>query len=609
MSSGISTTTGIGIGGQKLTRAPAGSIPADSGKCSLSSVLGGMFDEFAAKAPHLHDYVHKTTISVDGAPLQFKTALSRDLRSLKKFNIIYPASDLIFIHVYKGTRDAYGFYKPIEPRLPPEKFQLVNRVEEIFASVVNEDMLPSIKDREAFLKELFESIVRREGDPPPQSQPQLLRQKGKNSIKVPIINLPPDDYMRLNYEIMVEKVGLGLIEPLIKDPYIEDISCDGVGPIFVEHKIFGSMKTSIEFPTAESLDSFVVRICERIGRPVSPRRPIVDASLPDGSRLNVVFGGDVSRRGTNFTIRKFSKIPMSITQLVKFGTLDSKMAAYLWIMLEHGMSMFICGETASGKTTTLNAITVFIRPTAKIVTIEDTPEVYIPHPNWVSEVTRRGETESSSIELFDLLKSALRQRPNYIIVGEIRGREGNVAFQAIQTGHPVISTFHAASMQKLIQRITGDPINIPAAYVDNLNVVVFQSSVKSPKTGKFERRVTGICEIIGIDPVEKSYNFIEIFSWDPVTDKHNFRGVGNSYLLEYKIAPMKGLSPSDARKIYNELELRSYIIDKLVEMNVMDYYDVYAALSKIYDNPYIADMNFDPFTMKAVDKLLKEGAK
>ncbi|MCX8182687.1 MAG: type II/IV secretion system ATPase subunit [Candidatus Methanomethyliaceae archaeon] len=595
---------GIGIGrGTTIGAKIQTGISDGASKCTLSSVLGRSFEEFAVKAPHLHEYVHSISVSIDGAQLQFYNALSRDLRSLKKFNIIYPASELIFIHVYKGARDAYGVYKPIEPRLPPEKSKLVRMVEEIFANIVNENMLSSLKDRETFLEELFKRVVWKEGEPPPQHP------KEKNAPKIPTMVLPPDDYLRLHYEIMAEKVGIGLIEPLIKDPYIEDISCDGVGPIFVEHKIFGSMKTKIEFPTPESLDAFVVRICERIGRPVSPRRPIVDASLPDGSRLNVVFGSDVSRRGTNFTIRKFSKIPMSITQLVKFGTLDSKMAAYLWIMLEHGMSMFICGETASGKTTTLNAVTVFIRPTAKVVTIEDTPEVYIPHPNWVSEVTRRGESESSSIELFDLLKSALRQRPNYIIVGEIRGREGNVAFQAIQTGHPVISTFHAASMQKLIQRITGDPINIPAAYVDNLNVVVFQSSVKSPKTGKFERRVTGICEVIGIDPVEKSYNFIEIFSWDPVTDKHTFRGVGNSYLLEYKIAPMKGLSPRDARKIYNELDLRSYIIDKLIEMNVMDYYDVYAAISKIYDNPYIADMNFDSFTMKAIDKLLREGSK
>ncbi|MEM2450100.1 MAG: type II/IV secretion system ATPase subunit, partial [Candidatus Methanomethylicaceae archaeon] len=380
-------------------------------------------------------------------------------------------------------------------------------------------------------------------------------------------------------------------------------------PIFIEHKIFGPMKTSIEFQTQEALDSFVVKICERAGRPVSPKRPIVDATLPDGSRLNVVFGNDISRRGTNFTIRKFSKTPLSITQLIKFGTLDSRMAAYLWLMLEYGMSMFICGETASGKTTTLNAVVVFIRPTAKIVTIEDTPEVYVPHPNWVSEVTRRGESESSSIELFDLLKAALRQRPNYIIVGEIRGKEGNVAFQAIQTGHPVISTFHAATMQKLIQRLTGDPINIPAAYIDNLNVVVFQSSVKSPKTGKFERRVTSICEIIGIDPVEKTYNFIEVFSWDPVTDKHSFRGVGSSYLLEYKIAPMRGLSARDARKIYNELEIRSYILNKLVEMDVTDYYEVYSAISKVYDNPYIADMEFNLATTTIIDKILRGDIK
>ncbi len=486
---------------------------------------------------------------------------------------------------------------PIESRLPPDKKNLIGKAEELIASIINEEIAQKIVEkREKILIELFEAVVKIEGSSASPS---------KNKTRIAPLFLPKETYEQLKYEILTDKIGMGPLEPMIKDVYIEDISCDGIGPVFLEHKIFGSMTTTIEFKNESELDSFIVKMCERIGRPVSPRRPIVDASLLDGSRLNVVFGNDVSRRGSNFTIRKFTKIPLSITQLVKFGTLDARMAAYIWMMLESGMSIFICGETASGKTTTLNAITVFIRPDAKVITIEETPEVYIPHPNWVSECSRSGESEASSIELFDLLKSALRQRPNYIIVGEIRSKEGNVAFQAIQTGHPVISTFHAASMQKLIQRITGDPINIPAAYIDNLNVVLFQSSVKSPKTGKFERRVTSICEIIGIDPVEKSYNFIEIFSWDPITDAHTFRGVGNSYLLEYKVAPMKGLAPKDARKIYNELELRTYIIKKLIELNIFNYYDVYNALSKIHENPYLADMTFDNYTTKAIDKILK----
>ena len=590
---------GTSAGNNGAVAASGMNAQADA-NCSLAATLGPSFGQFAAQCPHLHEYTHRILVDPELAsvPLQFKAALTRELRSLKKYNIIYPASDLIFIHIYKIGREAYGQYKAIEPRLPNDKKSLINEVEERLAAMVSDKMAGKLaENRDEVLNRMFNAAVQMQGTPshPPQKgQPAPMR-------------LPPDLYARLKYEIMAEKVGLSLLEPLIKDPYIEDISCDGIGPIFVEHKMFGSLKTSVEFPTQDDLDAFVIRTCEKIGRPVSPRRPIVDATLLDGSRLNVVFGTDVSRRGSNFTIRKFSKIPVSITQLVKFGTMDAKMAAYIWMILESSMSMFICGETASGKTTTLNASTVFIRPTAKVITIEDTPEVYIPHPNWISECTRKGETESSSIELFDLLKSALRQRPNYIIVGEIRGKEGAVAFQAIQTGHPVISTFHAASMQKLIQRITGDPISIPAAYVDNLNVVIFQSSVVSPKTGKPERRVTGICEIIGIDPVEKSYNFIEIFSWDPVTDKHTFRGVGNSYLLEYKVAPMKGLSSKDSRKIYNELELRSYIINKLVELNITDYYEVYGVLSKIYDNPYIADMNFDNVATKAIDKIIKGG--
>jgi len=558
--------------------------------------LGRTFEEFARYALHLNDYVQSVLETpIEGVgPLNFRAVLTRDLGFEKVFNIIYPTSNESFVHVYKGTRDAHGNYKVIEPRLPEELGYLTGMVEEKFSMAVDEKVANEIaENREEVLRRIFEStVIPITGLPDVREQERTLL-------------VPEELYSSLRYEIFTDKAGLGRIDTMMKDPYLEDISCNGLGSVFVEHKIFGSLKTNIEFLVREDLDAFITRICERVGKPVSRRRPIVDAALPDGSRLNVVFGDDVSRRGSNFTIRKFSKVPMSIVQLIKYGTLDARIAAYLWMMLESGMSMFICGETASGKTTTLNAVTVFIRPTARIVSIEDTPELFVPHPNWINEVTRRSETQTSSIELFDLLKSAMRQRPNYIIVGEIRSREGNVAFQAIQTGHPVISTFHAANMQKLIQRITGDPINIPPTYVDNLNLVMFQSNVKNPKTNQLQRRVTAVHEIIGMDPVEKTYNFIELFTWDPITDTHTFRGIGNSYLLEYKVAPMKRLVHKDFRKIYDELELRAYLMQRLVELSVEDYNEVYARISKIYENPYLTSMKVDDYSKKVIDKILR----
>ncbi|MHC1628806.1 MAG: type II/IV secretion system ATPase subunit [Candidatus Nezhaarchaeales archaeon] len=571
---------------------------AETGTCSLLSQLEESFAKVVEKHPHLHKYLHDFMGSKPalGTPVYIEK-LTRELGRTKKYNYIYPVGGSMFIHVYKSQQEAYGTYHPIEPRLPESVRDLIFKVEELIALRIDDEYAEKIqKARQETLLAIFDEVVKKD-----DSLPGDAIRYEKNNIR-----LGSYAYEYLKYEFIREKIGLGHLEPFIKDPYIEDISCDGLGPIFVEHKIFKSMKATIEFKTQEELDMFIIRLCERIGRPVSPRRPIVDASLPDGSRINVVYGSDVSRRGSNFTIRKFSSTPLSITQLIKFGTMTAQMAAYLWMLLESGMSIFVCGETASGKTTTLNAIAVFIKPTAKIITIEDTPEVVVPHPNWVSEVTRKGESESSSVELFDLLKAALRQRPNYIIVGEIRGREGNVAFQAMQTGHPVMATFHAANMQKLIQRLTGDPINIPPAYIDNLNAVVFQNAVDSPRTGQRERRVTAICEIIGIDPVEKTYNFIEIFSWDPATDTHSFRGVGNSYLLEYKIAPMKGLSAREARKIYDELEVRTYILQKMVEEGIFDYWDVYRVISKIYASPILANIAYGKSSLRAIDKLLKE---
>ncbi len=226
-------------------------------------------------------------------------------------------------------------------------------------------------------------------------------------------------------------------------------------------------------------------------------------------------------------------------------------------MLRAGMNCFVSGETASGKTTMMNAITTFLPPESKIVSIEDTPELQVPHKNWTREVTRTTRDDSGSdVSMFDLLKAALRQRPNEIMIGEIRGVEGNIAFQAMQTGHPVMSTFHAASVEKLIQRLTGDPINVPKNYVDNLNVVIIQSAVNVPGKG-MGRRVLSINEIIGYDSINQAFNFMDIFKWDPATDTFKFTGKNNSYLLEQKIAPRLEIPENHVRKIDLELDKKS----------------------------------------------------
>ncbi|MEB3860572.1 MAG: Flp pilus assembly complex ATPase component TadA, partial [Desulfurococcales archaeon] len=245
-----------------------------------------------------------------------------------------------------------------------------------------------------------------------------------------------------------------------------------------------------------------------------------------------------------------------------------------------GLGGVLAHNTASGKTTSLNAISAFIRPTAKIVTIEDTAEVVLPHPNWTRELTRDTGKAESSVTMFDLLRAALRQRPNYIIVGEIRGAEGNIAFQAMQTGHPVMATFHAANLERLIQRLTNHPINVPKTNIDNLNIAWFQSAVHVK--GFPARRVLSINEIIGYDPDSGAIAAVPVFTWDPVTDRFIFSGRGSSYLLEEKIAVMRGIPRRRIGEIYEELELRAEFLRLLVEKGVLDYFEVYKAIVKAY---------------------------
>ncbi|MEM4715765.1 MAG: type II/IV secretion system ATPase subunit [Candidatus Caldarchaeum sp.] len=525
---------------------------------------------------HLRIYLDK--LGSRSREIIYLEQLSRELRNLKKFSVLYPVGDPLFIHV-ESRENERARYTVVSPSTVYSQ-ELMKLVERGLASLIDPSMDFNTKEEhERIITELLDQFIvvdesLDDMDYRPVYRKGVVSSLAANSNTAELIK----------YSTVLEKVYMGALEPLIRDPYIEDVSCDGVGPLFVEHKIFGSCETNIYFGNREELDSFVERLAERIDKPVSYRKPIVDASLPDGSRINIVYGSDVSKHGSNFTIRKFSDKPVSIADLVNWGTMSSLEAAYLWVMMEHGMSTWFCGETASGKTTALRAASVFINPRAKIVSIEDTPEIVVPHENWIREVTRQGEKGEGDITLFDLLKSALRQRPNYIIVGEIRGAEASVAFQAMQTGHPVLATFHAGSVEKLIQRLTGDPINIPKTYVDILNCVLIQSAVRLPTTGRVERRVLSINEMVGYDPSTGRFDYIELFSWDSSSDVHVFRGEGNSFLLENKIRTLLGLSPRESRKIYQDLMRRARLLELMIERKATDFDKVWQTVKMVYDN-------------------------
>ena len=547
--------------------------------CPVFKMLPAPLQEQSKKHEFLLDYIHMLPVEDVGIP-EFYNELDRKLGDLKNPNLIYPIGGGLYVHIYPDPQDSRDYYIAIEPGMLTDDGALVEELEDHLVDYVED--LENADGAQVNRGEVLRSILNKVVVvlKPRDLAKARKKAKKKAGAKLPVTKA---QLASLRYQLVRDKEGMGVLEPLIQDPYIEDISCSGTGSMFLEHKIFKSLKTNITFDSTEELDTFVIQISEKIGKPVTYRNPFVDATLPDGSRINLVFGDDVSKRGSNFTILKFSTEPLSMIQLVEFGGLTYEMAAYLSLAMLHGMNMFISGETASGKTTLMNAATVFLHPSAKIVSIEDTPELQVPHPNWIREVIRgkAGDTSGSSVTMFDLLRAALRQRPNEIIIGEIRGEEGAIAFQAMQTGHSCMATFHAASVEKLIQRLTGHPINIPKTYVDNLNLVVIQSAVRLPN-GKEGRRIISINEIVGYDSSSDSFSFIEVFRWNPANDTFEFTGYMNSYLLEEVIALKRGIPPQRKREIYTELTRRANILRRLKEQGVTSFDDLFKVISKAY---------------------------
>ncbi len=536
----------------------------DSGRRDRS-LLPKPLRQACKASPFLAEYLDMLPVDEIGVP-EYYPKLSRSLRDLEERNLVYPIEGGLYVHIYPDQASERDFYVCIEPHLTVGLADLLPEVERQLVDY-SEDigMAETDEQKEKALSKALDDILSVNG-------------------RVGKIHVTPREREAIRYVFVRDKVGFGVLAPLLQDIYIEDVSCSGVGALFIEHKIFKSLQTSIVFPDVDDLDEFVIWMGEWIKRPVTVRNPIVDAVLPDGSRINIVYGTDISRRGSNFTVRKFSETPLSFMELIGFGTLDYMMASYLSYVLEEGMNLFVVGATASGKTTTMNAITTFMLPDKKIVSIEDTPELQVPHKNWIREVTRGGgrEKTGSEVDMFDLLRAALRQRPDRIIIGEIRGIEGAIAFQAMQTGHGVMSTFHAGTVGRLIQRLTGEPINIPKAYIDNLEVVVIQAAVKAPGQGVV-RRVTSINEIVGYDPVDQVFSFIEAFRWNPANDTFEFPGYMNSFLLEEKIAPKRGLPPFKKKAIYTELKRRAKIFERLhKERKVQDFYDVFQVLAEAH---------------------------
>ncbi len=413
---------------------------------------------------------------------------------------------------------------------------------------------------------------------------EYLYEKLEEVIEEYDVNITIESKNKIFYYIGKDALGLGKIDPLLRDPNIEDISCDGAGvPVFLYHRTYGSLKSNVVFDTEDELSAFVHKLAQKCGKHVSIADPMLDATMPDGSRVQLTLSDEITAKGSTFTIRKFREDPFSPPDLVEFNTMSPEMIAYMWIAVENGINALFAGGTASGKTTALNAMSLFIPVESKIVSIEETREINLPHPNWIPGVARSGFGDSvdsrtvGQIDMYDLMKAALRQRPEYILVGEIRGKEAYVLFQAMATGHATYSTVHADSAQSLIHRLEGKPINIPRVMLQSLDIVLLH--VITRVKNKRARRCKKIIEIIDIDPSTKEILTNEVFRWDPVEDKFEYSG--KSYVLE-RIRAEKDMN---RERMTHEIKNRTALVEWMNERNVRDFTSVSRLIAEYNENP------------------------
>ena len=382
------------------------------------------------------------------------------------------------------------------------------------------------------------------------------------------LNIPQKSLDKIIYYSLRDFVHLGKIEALMRDHMIEEISCDGIGvPIYIWHREFESMPTNVVFESESELDTFTRKLAYISGKQVSIADPIVDAALPDGNRINLTLGSEITKKGSTFTIRRFSADPITVVDLIKYGTMSKEVAAFMWFLVEKRSTMIVAGGTASGKTTTLNALSSFITPGQKVVSIEDTHELKLPHENWIPSVSRQNFTTAAKvgeISQFDLLRAALRQRPDIVIVGETRGREANILFQSMSTGHGGFSSLHADTVEGALSRLTSSPMDVPKPLIANsLDIMTLQLKLKIGE--KSVRRIIKVSEIKGINDVTGEIITSDIFHWDPVTDKHVF--VGKSATLE-KIKQRFGLGDDE---IQHEIRIRQTVLEWLLKNDIRDF--------------------------------------
>lgn len=508
-----------------------------------------------------------------------------------KIDIKYPLLEpFVYANIKWDKKSKNLIYRVIEPRL--------NKEEKGHLETVKKDLL-NVLDVEL-------SEIKKKGETFEYIQKKLI-----GVLEDEGIVLKEDSYAKITYYIYRDFVGFNEIESLLHDPYIEDIGCSGLDiPVYIVHRKFGSVETNIEYNNSDYLNNFVIKLAERCGRYISYAKPLLDGSLPDGSRVQATLAKDVTTKGPTFSIRKFRVEPYSPIDIMNFSTASPKLLAYIWMAVESKVSIMICGGVSTGKTTFLNSISMFIPPEDKIVSIEDTRELNLPHENWIPSVSRMGfgvpgeeGKRYGEVTLFELLKESFRQNPDYVIVGEVRGKEAYVMFQGMASGHASIGTIHAGSIEDVIKRLETSPIDLSPSLIETLDLVVVMTHAR--EKGKSARRIKDVVEIESVDPNTGTAHTLKSFSWIPSNDSFGNK-IEDSYLMK-KITYERGISQSEVR---DEIEKRSKVLKWMKKFKVVNFNEVCKLVNLYYKNQKTimnwVDNDLPPYktvTRKGVEKL------
>lgn len=487
-----------------------------------------------------------------------------ELENFKKIDVKYPLiPPYAYAHIYWDAKEQELMYAVEEPVLSEEEKKILKTLEEGVKELINISFL-NIQETNKVIEYLEKNL-------------KVLLAEYK-------ISITKETFLKMMYYLYRDFIGLNEIEPMMNDYFIEDIECNGSKtPLYIVHRKYRHIRTNVIFPDNRRLMSFVEKVAQKCGKYISYASPLLDGSLPDGTRVNATYTTDITSRGPTFTLRKFTKEPWTPIKLMDFGTVSPEVLAYLWLLIEYEMNLIVIGGTGSGKTSFLNSIAFFIPPASRIVSIEDTRELSLLHENWLPSVARTGVGMATAtgeihgeVSLFDLLKESFRQRPDYVIVGEIRGKEAFVLFQGASAGHPTMSTMHAESVNTMMKRLETPPINLSPTLVETLNIVctMIQTKVK----GKPVRRIKEVVEIVSVP--DKGQEVLNTpFVRDPARDIHYYKT--DSKMLE-RISKEHGISTEE---LYREWQRRTNLLMAMYKNKIFGFKEVQEIIHRYYKTP------------------------